>query len=161
MCLYLLFFIRHMQHPFNHFLKYQDLVMDVSSYYKRFPEYRTAHILFRVRVKPSKDEALAAQAKVDSKVDKSIKQSTKDKGSSNQNINTQTIKIVLPPTPIKKKKKKSSNTGKKKAEAIEQLKTDLEKFTQLKNLAKQKNIPIYSFNEISIYQLTRFIKFIN
>jgi hypothetical protein len=75
------------------------------------------------------------------KVDKSIKQSTKDSGNSNQNINTQTIKIVLPPTPIKKKKKKSSNAGKKKA-AIEQLKSDLEKFTQLKNLAKEKGIKL-------------------
>ena len=82
----------------------------------------------------------STKSKTKTKVDKSIKQSTKDNG--NQNINTQTIKIVLPPTPIKKKKKKSSNTGKKKAEAIEQLKTDLEKFTQLKNLAKQKGIAL-------------------
>lgn len=34
---------------------------DVKNYYKDNPEYRTAHILFRVRVEPSKDETEAAQ----------------------------------------------------------------------------------------------------
>lgn len=33
---------------------------DVDSYYINHPEYRTAHILFRVRVTPDKDEAEAA-----------------------------------------------------------------------------------------------------
>gem|GEM_PF-6587686 len=32
MCLYLLFFIGHMVHPYNHFLGYQVLVMDVLCY---------------------------------------------------------------------------------------------------------------------------------
>ncbi|CAM9935886.1 unnamed protein product [Chrysoparadoxa australica] len=36
---------------------------DVKAYYSENPEYRTAHILFRVRAKPSKEEALAAQEK--------------------------------------------------------------------------------------------------
>lgn len=36
---------------------------DVKAYYATHPEYRTAHILFRVRAKPDKNEALAAQKK--------------------------------------------------------------------------------------------------
>jgi len=75
--------------------------------------------------------------------DKSIKQTTKDNG--NQNINTQTIKIVIGDTNKKKKKKKSStgsSSGKKKKEAIEALKQALEKFSQLKNLAKQKGVAL-------------------
>ncbi len=36
---------------------------DVKKYYSANPEYRTAHILFRVRAKPDKNEALAAQKK--------------------------------------------------------------------------------------------------
>ena len=75
--------------------------------------------------------------------DKSITQKTKDNG--NQNINTQTIKIVIGDTNKKKKKKKSStgsSSGKKKKEAIEALKQALEKFSQLKNLAKQKGVAL-------------------
>ena len=74
--------------------------------------------------------------------DKSIKQTTKDNG--NQNINTQTIKIVIGDTNKKKKKKSStgSSSGKKKKEAIEALKQALEKFSQLKNLAKQKGVAL-------------------
>lgn len=34
---------------------------DVKKYYAETPEYRTAHILLRVKAKPSKNEALAAQ----------------------------------------------------------------------------------------------------
>ncbi len=37
---------------------------DVSSFYKQFPEYRTAHILLRVRVAPDKEEIKAAQNKI-------------------------------------------------------------------------------------------------
>lgn len=36
---------------------------EVKKYYSENPEYRTAHILFRVRAQPSKNEALAAQKK--------------------------------------------------------------------------------------------------
>ncbi len=34
---------------------------EVERYYKSHPEYRTAHILFRVKASPEKDEVLAAQ----------------------------------------------------------------------------------------------------
>ena len=34
---------------------------EVTTYYKGHPEYRTAHILFRVKASPEKDEVLAAQ----------------------------------------------------------------------------------------------------
>jgi len=34
---------------------------DVKNYYNNHPEYRTSHILFRVRAEPDKNEALAAQ----------------------------------------------------------------------------------------------------
>lgn len=34
---------------------------EVDKYYKSHPEYRTAHILFRVKAAPEKDEVLAAQ----------------------------------------------------------------------------------------------------
>ena len=80
--------------------------------------------------------------KQSTKTDKSIKQTTKDNG--NQNINTQTIKIVIGDTNKKKKKKTStgSSSGKKKKEAIEALKQALEKFSQLKNLAKQKGVAL-------------------
>ena len=80
--------------------------------------------------------------KQSTKTDKSIKQTTKDNG--NQNINTQTIKIVIGDTNKKKKKKSStgSSSGKKKKEAIEALKQALEKFSQLKNLAKQKGVAL-------------------
>ncbi len=36
---------------------------EVKKYYSENPEYRTAHILFRVRAQPSKNEAVAAQKK--------------------------------------------------------------------------------------------------
>lgn len=36
---------------------------DVEAFYKEYPEYRTAHILLRVRVAPSKEEVEAAQKK--------------------------------------------------------------------------------------------------
>jgi peptidyl-prolyl cis-trans isomerase C len=36
---------------------------DVKKYYATHPEYRTAHILFRIRAKPDENEALAAQKK--------------------------------------------------------------------------------------------------
>jgi stage III sporulation protein SpoIIIAA len=48
----------------------------------------------------------------------------------------------------------------KKASLIIGLKKHLKQNFKLKELAKQKKIPIYSFNEISIYQLTKFIKMI-
>ncbi len=37
---------------------------DVSKFYKQFPEYRTAHILLRVRVAPTPEETDAAQNKI-------------------------------------------------------------------------------------------------
>ena len=37
----------------------------------------------------------------------------------------------------------------------------LKKNLRLKELAEKKNIPIYSLNRISIYQLTKLIKYIN
>jgi stage III sporulation protein SpoIIIAA len=48
----------------------------------------------------------------------------------------------------------------KKAHIIIGLKNHLQQNSKLKELAKQKKIPIYSFNQLSIYQLTKFIKFI-
>ncbi len=36
---------------------------DVKNYYRTHPEYRTAHILLRVKASPSKNQAMAAQAK--------------------------------------------------------------------------------------------------
>ena len=48
----------------------------------------------------------------------------------------------------------------KKAHIIIGLKNHLQQNLKLKALAKQKKIPIYSFNQLSIYQLTKFIKFI-
>lgn len=47
-----------------------------------------------------------------------------------------------------------------KAHIIIGLKTHLQQNLKLKKLAKQKKIPIYSFNQLSLYQLTKFIKFI-
>lgn len=47
---------------------------DIKKYYSANPEYRTAHILFRVRAKPEKNEALAAQKKA-MEVYQSLKQS--------------------------------------------------------------------------------------
>ena len=49
----------------------------------------------------------------------------------------------------------------KKAHIIIGLKNHLQQNSKLKELAKQKKIPIYSFNQLSIYQLTKFIKIIN
>jgi stage III sporulation protein SpoIIIAA len=49
----------------------------------------------------------------------------------------------------------------KKASLIIGLKKHLKQNFKLKELAKRKRIPIYSFNQLSIYQLTKFIKFIN
>nr|ULD16164.1 hypothetical protein [Cylindrotheca closterium] len=48
----------------------------------------------------------------------------------------------------------------KKAHIIIGLKNHLQQNLKLKELAKKKKIPIYSFNQISLYQLTKFIKFI-
>ena len=48
-----------------------------------------------------------------------------------------------------------------KASVIIGLKKYLRQNFKLKELAKRKKIPIYSFNQISIYQLTKFIKTIN
>lgn len=47
----------------------------------------------------------------------------------------------------------------KKASLIIGLKKHLKQNLKLKELAKKKNIPIYSFNEVSIYQVTKFIRF--
>jgi stage III sporulation protein SpoIIIAA len=49
----------------------------------------------------------------------------------------------------------------KKASLIIGLKKHLRQNFKLKNLAKQKNIPIYSLNQLSFYQLTKFIQFIS
>jgi hypothetical protein len=32
---------------------------------------------------------------------------------------------------------------------------------KLKNFAKQKNIPIYSLNQVSLYQVTKLVQFIS
>lgn len=48
----------------------------------------------------------------------------------------------------------------KKAHIIIGLKNHLQQNLKLKKLANQKKIPIYSFNQLSLYQLTKFIKFI-
>ena len=48
-----------------------------------------------------------------------------------------------------------------KASLIVGLKKDLRENFKLKELAKKKKIPIYSFQQISMYQLIKFIKFIN
>ena len=49
----------------------------------------------------------------------------------------------------------------KKASLIIGLKKHLKQNFKLKNLAKQKNIPIYTLNQLSFYQLTKFIQFIS
>lgn len=49
----------------------------------------------------------------------------------------------------------------KKASLIIGSKNYLKQNFKLKNFAKQKNIPIYSLNQLSLYQLTKFIQFIN
>ena len=48
----------------------------------------------------------------------------------------------------------------KQAHIVIGLKSYLRQNFKLKKLAQQKKIPIYSFNQISIYQLTKFIKLI-
>jgi hypothetical protein len=45
----------------------------------------------------------------------------------------------------------------KKASLIIGLKKSLKNNFELKHLAKTKKIPIYSFNQLSIYQLTKLI----
>jgi stage III sporulation protein SpoIIIAA len=49
----------------------------------------------------------------------------------------------------------------KQASLIIGLKKHLKQNLKLKNLAKQKNIPIYSLNQLSFYQLTKLINLIN
>ena len=49
----------------------------------------------------------------------------------------------------------------KKANLIIGIKKHLKQNFKLKILAKQKNIPIYTLNQISLYQITKLIKFIN
>jgi hypothetical protein len=46
----------------------------------------------------------------------------------------------------------------KKASIIIGLKKHLKQNFKLKNLAKQNSIPIYSINQVSIYQLTKLIQ---
>ena len=49
----------------------------------------------------------------------------------------------------------------KKASLIIGLKKHLRQNFQLKNLAKQKNIPIYTLNQVSLYQVTKLVQFIS
>jgi stage III sporulation protein SpoIIIAA len=49
----------------------------------------------------------------------------------------------------------------RKANLIIGLKKHLKQNLKLKNLAQQKNIPIYSLNQLSLYQVTKFIQFIS
>ena len=77
--------------------------------------------------------------KQSTKTDKSIKQTTKE--SATKIINTNTIKIVIDNKKPQRKTNGSSSGGKKK-KAIEALKAALEKFAQLKNLAKEKSIAL-------------------
>ena len=49
----------------------------------------------------------------------------------------------------------------KKASLIIGLKKHLKQNLKLTNLAKQKNIPVYALNQVSLYQLTKLIQFIN
>ena len=48
----------------------------------------------------------------------------------------------------------------KKASLILGLKKHLKKNFKLINLAKQKNIPIYALNQVSLYQITKIIQLI-
>ena len=48
----------------------------------------------------------------------------------------------------------------RKATLIIGLKKHLIQNTKLIKLAKQKNIPIYTFNEVSFYQLSKLIQFL-
>ena len=52
-------------------------------------------------------------------------------------------------------------TDVKMASLIIGLKKHLKQNLKLKELAKKKKIPIYSFNQLNIYELTRFLKIIN
>ena len=52
-------------------------------------------------------------------------------------------------------------TNLKKASLIIGLKRQLKQNFKLKELANKKKIPIYSLNQISIYQLTKFAKILN
>ena len=52
-------------------------------------------------------------------------------------------------------------TNIQKASLIIGFKKDLRKNFKLKELAKKKRIPIYSFQQISMYQLIKFLKFLN
>jgi hypothetical protein len=49
----------------------------------------------------------------------------------------------------------------KKANLIIGLKKHLKQNFKLKNLAAQKNIPVYTLNQLSLYQVTKFIQFIS
>jgi stage III sporulation protein SpoIIIAA len=49
----------------------------------------------------------------------------------------------------------------KKANLIIGLKKHLRQNFKLKNLAKQKNIPIYTLNQVSLYQVTKLVQFIS
>lgn len=49
----------------------------------------------------------------------------------------------------------------KKASLIIGLKKHLKQNLKLTNIAKQKNIPVYALNQVSVYQLTKLIQFIN
>ena len=49
----------------------------------------------------------------------------------------------------------------RKASLIIGLKKHLKQNFKLNNLAKQINIPIYTLNQVSFYQVTKFIKFIS
>jgi stage III sporulation protein SpoIIIAA len=49
----------------------------------------------------------------------------------------------------------------RKANLIIGLRKHLKQNLKLKNLAQQKNIPIYSLNQLSLYQVTKFIQFIS
>ena len=49
----------------------------------------------------------------------------------------------------------------RKANVIIGLKKHLKQNFKLKNLAQQKNIPIYTLNQLSLYQITKFIRWIN
>ena len=49
----------------------------------------------------------------------------------------------------------------KKASLIIGLKKHLKQNFKLTNLAKQKNIPIYALNQVSLYQVTKLVQFIS
>ena len=49
----------------------------------------------------------------------------------------------------------------KKASLIIGLKKHLKQNLKLTNLAKQKNIPIYTLNHVNLYQVTKLVQFIS